>query len=220
MSEQAEPLDELQDVVLVHGLWFRAVFMRVLSKRLEQRGFRVHPFDWSTTRVPISESAKGLRAFCEERVPGGAHLVGHSLGGLLILAMLADTGWDAPGRVVFMGTPLQGSAVARRVSDWPGGDWLIGHAAMPLDSGMNGWPKARETGMIAGTMPVGLGRVTGGLPRPNDGVVAVSETVHGGLDGRIVMSVSHTGMLFSDAVAEQVTAWLRQGRFASDGGSA
>ncbi|KAA9133503.1 alpha/beta fold hydrolase [Marinihelvus fidelis] len=213
IPQHDNPADGINDIVLVHGLWFRAVFMRVLAGRLERRGFRVHSFDWSTTRAPITESALALRAFCDERVPGGAHLVGHSLGGLLILSMLAEPGWSAPGRVVFLGTPLQGSAVARRVRGWPGGEWLIGHAAMPLDSGMQGWPRQRDVGLVAGTMPVGLGVIAGGLPRPNDGVVAGAETRHEGLDGRIVMSVSHTGMLFSDAVATQVTAWLREGQF-------
>lgn len=215
-ESSTRPVDDIHDVVLVHGLWFKAVFMRVLAGRLERRGFRVHSFDWSTTRAPITDSALALRAFCDTHAPSGAHLVGHSLGGLLILAMLSETDWSAPGRIVFLGTPLQGSAVARRVRGWPGGEWLIGQAAIPLDSGMQGWPRQREVGLVAGTMPVGLGVIAGGLPRPNDGVVAGSETRHEGLDGRIVMSVSHTGMLFSDAVATQVAAWLRKGRFLPD----
>jgi hypothetical protein len=144
----------------------------------------------------------------------GAHLVGHSLGGLLILQMLLDSGWGAPGRLLFLGTPLQGSAVARRVGSWPGMERLLGHAEGPLGAGHRGWPSDRESGMIAGTMPIfGLGLLAGGLARPNDGTVAVSETVHPGLTDRIELRVTHTGMLYSQAVARQAAEFLRHGRF-------
>ena len=48
------------------------------------------------------------------RIHGRVHLVGHSMGGVLILrALQADPGMP-PGRVVLMGAPVRGSAVARR----------------------------------------------------------------------------------------------------------
>jgi pimeloyl-ACP methyl ester carboxylesterase len=71
------------------------------------------PFDW---RKSLWKSAEGLKKKIEELAAVGVgkiHLVGHSMGGLLIRAMLArygdDTLWDKIGRIAFIGTPHYGS---------------------------------------------------------------------------------------------------------------
>ena len=51
------------------------------------------------------------------------------------------------------------------------------------------------------------------LPEPNDGIVAVAETVIPGERDRIILPVSHSGMLVSRAVATQAAAFLRNGKF-------
>jgi len=71
--------------------------------------------------------------------------------------------------------------------------------------------------MIAGTKSFGLGFFTGGLERPNDGTVAVSETDHPRLTDRLTLPVTHTGMLYSKTVARQAAEFLRHGRFARHG---
>jgi pimeloyl-ACP methyl ester carboxylesterase len=200
-------------IVLIHGLWFRSTFMRPLARRLEAAGFEVLPFNYHTTREPLQHSAQRLLQFCTDHAAAGAHLAGHSLGGLLLLEMLRQGGWNAPGRLLFMGTPLQGSAVARRVSVWPGMERLLGHAGVSLHGGLSAWPQGREAGMIAGTTPFGLGVFAGGLQRPHDGTVAVAETCHEDLSGRIELPVTHTGMLYSAAVAQAAVRFLHNGSF-------
>ena len=72
----------------------------------------------------------------------------------------------------------------------------------------------REIGIVAGSLPLGLGcMVAPGLPRPSDGVVSVAETDVPGMRDRIVLRVSHSGMLVSRAVARQICAFLRDGAF-------
>lgn len=200
-------------LVLVHGLWFRARFLGALQRRLARNGFRVHPFNYHTTRQPLHASAADLATFCRRHAPAGAHLVGHSLGGLLILEMLRQGAWQAPGRLLLLGTPLRGSAVVQRVANWPGMDRLFGHAGDPLHTGQAAWPQGREVGMIAGTRRFGLGLLTGSLDSPHDGTVAVSETRHPGINDRIELPVTHTGMIFSGEVARQAAAFLRTGSF-------
>jgi pimeloyl-ACP methyl ester carboxylesterase len=209
-----------RDVLLVHGLWFHARWLAVLAKRLEGAGFRVHPFAYRTTREPFDDNAARLAAHCEPFGADGAHLVGHSLGGLLILRMLGQGGWDAPGRALFLGTPLQGSAVVRRTAHWPGAERLLGKAVEPLQGGQGTWPAARCIGMIAGTKPVGLGVLVGGLERPHDGTVSVAETRHPGLADHVALPTTHTGMIFSPMVARQAIHFLTEGRFARDEGQA
>ena len=200
-------------VVLVHGLWFREHWLRVLGSRLEAAGFTVKGFGYSTTRTPLEDSAARLQELCERDFPRGVHLVGHSLGGLLILQMLQAGHWDRPGNVLFLGTPLCGSAVARRASHWPGASLLLGTATDPLVEGNRAWPEDRRTGMVAGNRPMGLGVLAGGLQRPHDGTVSVVETRHPKLTEHIEMPVTHTGMIFSPAVARQATSFLTRGRF-------
>jgi pimeloyl-ACP methyl ester carboxylesterase len=201
------------NLVLVHGLWFRAWCMRIISDRLQEDGFGTVRFSYSTTRKALGEGAAALHDLCSRQPQGPVHFLGHSLGGLLILHMLNVTNWDRPGRIVFLGTPLCGSAVVRRVSTWPAGEKLFGQAVEHLGEGVRNWPSERETGMVAGTRPVGLGRATGRLAVPNDGTVAVEETRNNNLTDRVELAVTHTGMLYSAEVVRQAAIFLREGHF-------
>jgi hypothetical protein len=71
--------------------------------------------------------------------------------------------------------------------------------------------------VIAGSRPWGLGHLVLRLPGTNDGVVRLEETEVAGMRDRIVLPVSHSGMLVSARVARQVTAFLERGAFDHDG---
>ena len=72
----------------VHGLWMRAGAMLVLQRRLEGSGLGVHRFGYPSVRQSLDANAAMLAEFVE-RVPGDTvHLVAHSLGGVVIRAML------------------------------------------------------------------------------------------------------------------------------------
>ena len=58
------------------------------------------------------------------------HLLGHSLGGLIVLRFLQRHSMSQPGRVVFLGTPCAGSRVARRFARWKMGRKMLGPMAM------------------------------------------------------------------------------------------
>jgi len=60
---------------------------------------------------------------------------------------------------------------------------------------------------------VGLGRLVGTLGGASDGTILVEETQIEGAADRVVLRVSHTGMVFSAAVARQVGVFLGTGRF-------
>ncbi len=201
------------DVVLVHGLWYRAWSMRVLAGRLSTDGFRCHAFSYPTRKRGLDENAALLAGFCSNIRAPELHFLGHSLGGLLITQTLRANPHLPPGRVVLLGTPLRGSAVAARSTGLPGGKFLLGLSAITLAAGAAVPLPDRDTGMIAGTRPHGLGRLTGGLAGPNDGTVSVSETVSDALRDRIELPVTHTGMLVSFRVAEQASHFLAHGRF-------
>ncbi len=111
------PVSEKSDaVVLVHGLWMTGTEMRVLGGRLEESGFRVRYFRYRSWRGGLAQAASSLREFIEGSERERLHLVGHSLGGVVIAKMLEEAPLSRPGRVAMLGSPMGGSAAARIVS--------------------------------------------------------------------------------------------------------
>ena len=76
--------------------------------------------------------------------------------------------------------------------------------------------RSRDIGIIAGTVPVGMGRIAGDFGEPNDGSVTVEETRLEGAKDHLVMEVNHTGLTVARSVADQVGSFLRRGAFLRD----
>ena len=146
---------------------------------------------------------------------GPAHVVAHSLGGLVAGEAFARHGDLPDGRVVLLGSPVRGARAAREVaSRWYGhamlGPLAVAELARERDCA---WRSAREVGVIAGSRSAGLGRVFADLPVPNDGTVCVDETELPGATAHLVLDVSHTGMLLSSPVAAATVRFLEKGSF-------
>lgn len=182
---------------------------------MRSRGFEVDCFGYSTVRRSPARGIADLARWARGLNAESLHFVGHSLGGLLILRMLSEFGAELPpGRVVVLGSPLCGSAVARRISTMPGLRRSLGRSLELLDPGLQRLPADREIGAIAGTATLGLGRLFAHLDSPHDGTVSVAETRIDGLADHLELPVSHTGMVLSKSVAEAAVRFLRDGRFA------
>ncbi len=147
-----------------------------------------------------------------------AHVVAHSLGGVIAIEALATARGLPPGRMVLLGCPVQGSRAARAIARWPIGPQVLGPlaAAELCRSCERRSPPDRAVGVIAGTRSVGLGRLFADLPQPNDGTISVDETQLPGASAQIVLDVSHTGMLLSTAVAKATATFLATGQFPAD----
>src|SRR6185503_11149485 len=107
-------------VILVPGLGIAGVDLIPLAIRLRRKGYRVSVFWHFTGRPTLEESARRLFDMAGRHEEDVVHFVGHSLGGIVALRMLADHAWDRPGRVVTLGTPHAGITAARRVAKLPG----------------------------------------------------------------------------------------------------
>ena len=189
--------------------------MAALRRRLEPHGFAFHDFGYASVTGSLDANVAALAAFVD-RVPGDTvHLLGHSLGGVLVCALVENRLPARLGRVVCLGSPLRGSRTAARLARWPGGKRLIGRCLADVQArgGFSKWPAGIEVGSVAGRIPLGVGRLLGPFPEPNDGTVAVAETVIPGLADHIVLPVSHVALLWSAAVAAQTEHFLLHGRF-------
>lgn len=204
----------LRDVILVHGLWVPAFVMTPLGAMLVRAGLRVHLFGYRGRKASVAGHADRLIDFARNRAATGVHLVGHSLGGLVVLEACARAPALALGRAVLLGTPARGCLSGRRLAQTDWGRWFLGASETLWQEGRSPrWTRAEALGVIAGTRSVGLGRIFGPLAGANDGVVRVEETAVEGMRQRLIVPVCHSEMVVSPRVARAVRLFLDQGRF-------
>ena len=211
------PATDKGDAVLVlHGLWMNRFAMLPLVRAFKHAGFAPLAPTYRSMQSTLAENVERLARQIASLSARRIHLVGHSLGGLLALALLQRQPVEEPrlGRVVLLGAPVAGCASARALAGHAGGRWLLGNS-VPLWSRppLQAVPQGREVGAIAGSRRIGLARLVIGMAGEHDGVVHIEETRIPGLADHLLLPVSHSGMLLSAAVAAQCVAFLRDGRF-------
>jgi hypothetical protein len=207
-------------VILVHGIWFHGVSMVAVKLRLEkEHGFDARLFNYPSVSGSLDENAGRLKDYIRDQGLEAAHLIGHSLGGVIALRMYALHEDAVPGRVVALGAPLTGSRAAKFLHTQNWGKPILGQSlpAGVVHEPANEWAshvcEQRDVGVIAGTVPYGVGRLVTSFDGDNDGTVAVDETRIDGAKDHICMPVSHTSMLMSAEVVDQAVAFLRRGEF-------
>lgn len=204
-------------IIYVHGLWMNGTESLFLRRRLQsQLGLPVHAFHYRSVSATMADATARLQDFVQRLGAPEVHLIAHSLGGLVVHRFLERYPEQPPGRVVFMGVPAVASRSAVSVA-------RLGWTRTPLgrcvaeellgEPAQRRWPGARELGVIAGTRPMGLGRLFHRFEEDSDGTVAVSETKLPGAADFVSLPVSHTGLMFSSHVAREVGAFLQSGRF-------
>lgn len=199
-----------REAVLVPGLWMPAASMALLGARLRAQGFAVRPFSYRG-RSPLEAGVGHLAAFAGGRP---AHFVGHSLGGVLVLEMLQRHPEVAAASVVLLGAPVRGSLAGRRFGRLGLARWMMGAAHGHWGEREARWSRPEPLGVVAGTLPFGIGRALGGgLPGPNDGVVRVDETTVEGMADRALVPVGHSLLIASSRVARLVGRFLASGKF-------
>ena len=198
------------EVVLIPGLWMPAAAMAYIAARLAKAGFTTYRFGyWG--RAPMDANIERLARFIDGR---GCHLVGHSLGGVLIYDTLRCHPRLACGRIVLLGAPVRGSLAGRRLERNRFGRWFMGACAPRWAECEARWERPEALGVIAGTLPVGLGRAWGALPGENDGVVRVEETAVDGMTERVTLRLGHSMLPVSRQVAGLVHRFISGARFA------
>jgi pimeloyl-ACP methyl ester carboxylesterase len=207
-------------IVYVHGLWQSGGEAVLLRRRLARDlDADAVAFSYPSVAKNASANARALTEYLSAIRADTLHLVGHSLGGVMILKSFEEfpqmQASLPPGRIVLMGSPLRGSLTARNLARLPFGKKIMGlsvaqEVMLPRE---RLWGGSRELGVIAGDSGFGLGRLVGKLGGPSDGTILLEEVHIDGAADRAVLRVSHTGMLFSAAVARAAGSFFRTGRF-------
>jgi pimeloyl-ACP methyl ester carboxylesterase len=207
-------------VVLVHGLWMNGLEFGVLGHRLRsEHGFDVRTFSYPTLHGDLGGVCSALAEFAERSSAGRrVHLLGHSLGGMLVHRTLSECGAErVSGNAVLLGSPLNGSRAARGASRFAVLRPLLGPLVLEELAEPRGraWSGRNALGAIAGTLRMGTGQFFAHFDEENDGTVSVSETRIPGLADHLVVPHSHVGMLFAADVAREVAHFLSHGRFSA-----
>lgn len=210
-----------EGVLVLHGIVRSSKSIYRVTEHLRNEGYTAFPVEYPSTQISIPEAAEQLNSIIEnlegiERL----HLVGHSMGGLVIRAWFAQHRDPRIGRVVMLGTPNYGAEMADlfernllfRVVFGPAGRQLV-----TSDSGLI--PQLPippcEFAVIAG----GLGDGQGWnplIPGDDDGTVAVrSVRLAGAADASVVPKLHHA-LLGDPGVSQQVVSFLKTARLRAE----
>lgn len=209
---------ESPHLIYVHGLFMNGADFLVLRRRL-LRDFgaplNVHVFRYRSTTATMADITSRLQAFVRSLAPRSLHFVAHSLGGLVVHRFLECYPEQAPGRVVLLGSPMVASRAAAAIARVKWAAAMVGRCVAEelFAERPRGWVAERDLGVIAGTMPMGLGRLFTRFDEESDGTVAVSETRIPGAADCLSLPVSHMGLLVSARVARETAAFLKTGKF-------
>ncbi len=199
--------------LLLHGLARTAASMEPMARALHEAGL-------PAVRINYPSRAAGIDALAAAvalRLPreGRLNMVGHSLGGILAKKLTLTLPPERRGRIVQIGSPNFGSALAERL------DFLhpvLGPTLSQLgpDHPATREPgeEALEIGAIAGTAAIPSYGLLTGIEGENDGKVSVASAWGHVPEGcRIKLPVAHSTMMRSPAVIAAVIRFLKTGHF-------
>jgi pimeloyl-ACP methyl ester carboxylesterase len=193
-------------VLIAHGWVGWPGQMRPLAQHLAAAGFETTILAYPTAFAPFSRAVEIALKAAGARGSSALHLIGYSLGGLVMRALAAE---KPPGlaSLLLIGTPNTGSRLADlacKVVPTPALRRLSTSAPeLPV---VNGIP----VGCIAGSKSDPFGFLIGSQ---NDGRVAVASALGVPHDDARVVPVSHRGLPFSPETARLAVSFLTTGSF-------
>jgi len=193
-------------VLIAHGwLGNRFQFHR-MARRVTEAAFDVTVLSYPTMFAPFELAVDRARRAAANASGAPLHLVGFSMGGLVMRALAAEkpTGLAS---LLLIGTPNAGSRMADlagRLAPTPALRRLATTApALPQPAGI-------PVGCIVGSRGGPLGFVFG---EENDGRVAVSSALSVAYHDARIIPVSHTAMPYARQTADLTVRFLRNGHF-------
>jgi len=210
-------------LVLVHGLKRTRASMRPAALMARRRGYAVCNWGYSSARRGIHGHADALRRDLDALPPLGdrrIHFLTHSLGGIIVRALITFGPPPNLGRVVMLGPPNAGNEIAPHLRHTRIFRPILGPAGLELGTGAESVPRPLpeatfELGVIAGVRrrPALFGRWIG---TPNDGLVSVSATRLVGMRDHLIVHGGHGFLPWNPRALSQAFTFLATGHFARD----
>jgi pimeloyl-ACP methyl ester carboxylesterase len=218
-----EPAASPETVVLLHGLGRTSKSMNYMQGQLTETGYNVFNYDYESRKNEIDSLVTDLQQYlgtCCSQKESDLHFVTHSLGGILVRALIARERPKNIGRVVMLSPPNRGSETVDLLKDYKLFKTIFGPASMQLGTDPDSVPNR------LGPADFELGIITGDktidpvssliIPGVDDGKVAVENTKLEGMADFLIMNVSHAYIMENPEVVGEVIHFLRNGSFSSN----
>ena len=200
-------------IILVHGLWMKGPELLYLRYKLWRQGYKVFQFHYASIFKSPEENATKLYQFVYRIDASVVHFVAHSLGGIVVSHLFQNYDVKQNGKVVMIGTPLNGSAAANYLSKKKYLKYLLGKSIIKglLGDGPK-WSYKRKICIVAGTKGIGAGQIYAStvMSKPNDGTVNLHETQLEKADESHEIPHSHFLLLASNEVIKIIVNFLRK----------
>ena len=196
-AERIAATNDRPAVILVHGYMCNAGVWAWLGRYLAARGHAVHTVTLEPLFAHIEAYVTPLARRADEIAgeSGRVVLVGHSMGGLVCRAYARRLGGARIARIITLGAPHHGSALAQ-----------IGHGADAQDM----WPMAAWLRDLAAAEQGGPAAPITSIYSCHDNFVAPQDSsVLAGAKNVPLPGLGHLGLLFSKRVAALLDGELR-----------
>lgn len=217
---QGKTIAPIDTIILVHGLGRTAKSMDSLKVRLEKVGYRVIAESYPSTKKSIQEHAEWLQAIIDKASldhPGQIHIVTHSLGGIITRYLFSTSKPKSLGRVVMLSPPNSGSEIVDFFEDSKLFQHFTGPSGKVLGTDDQSIPNSLgpvdfEVGIITGDATLNpLYSLL--IPGEDDGKVSVERAKVQGMRDFLVVHKSHTFIMDSPEIAEQIIHFIEYGEF-------
>lgn len=218
-------------VIVLHGLIRTNGSMATMAKFLnDQEGYSTINFQYASTRKSVGDHAAALRSIIDNLGPEVTEIyfVGHSLGNIVVRRYLGDTQNQATGaqgdprikRIVMIGPPNQGSAMAQYLKKSFLFDKIAGVSGAELSRGWEGLAPtlatpAVEFGIIAGGQASEKNLSNFVLDGPDDFTVSVEEAKLIGASDLLVRPLLHSTMMQKPLALKATLSFFENGYFVS-----
>ena len=213
-SNMQRPAVAKEAVVVIHGLWLSKWWMQRITRRASRLGYQTYPFEFRTWTEESDQIVDRLSNHMHRIQADRIHVVAHSLGGCFALRSLSQRLPRSLGKVVLIGTPVNGSRLARFACRIGLSTLFLGkQEEICMEPPPHRFARSVEIGTISGTLPIGLGFFLWRPGMPSDGMISVFETRRCEADKHIHVFATHFGLMFASTVLLQIEFFLRTGRF-------
>ena len=211
-EDEKTSMKKNETIVLLHGQGRTRLSMVVLGKRFRSAGYQTLNFPYNQTIRSLDEISGQLVEFIgQKEKTSDYHLIGHSLGNVIIRNAFRKQYPDGLGKIVMLAPPNQPAHLAKRLKK---------NLIYRLFTGDSGQKLSEEKfyrdlpiprvpfGVIAGDKGQSLT-----FSEPNDGVVTVGSTKLEGMADWILLHHGHTFIMNCKDTFEHCVRFVESGRF-------
>lgn len=214
-------------VVLVHGLdWFRNT-MAPAAAYLHSQGYETINVRYPSRKIATAcEAAEWVRKVVNERCRDHRkqiHLVGHSMGAIVVREYLAGGKPLRLGKVILLAAPNQGTPLADPLRWKPLARMIspaVAHSCARQKAELNEknplLPVDYAPAVIMGNQSGWFPMLSPFIKGPDDGVVAVESGKLPGMSSFRVMKTSHTRITRQPDILREISLFLKTGQFSPE----